>query len=473
VREAGLGLWDNGWFAGHHTPAYSLLSPGLGALLGVRLTGALAAVVAAGLFGLLAGRHWGAAAGRVAAAWFAVGVIATLVSGRLTFLVGVAVGLGALLALQRMRPFLACALAALTTLASPVAGLFLALAAVAHGVPARRWPVAVAVVASALGPAAILAVLFPEGGTEPFVASAFWPALVAIGLVAGALPARERALRVGAVLYGVTCAAAFVFATPLGGNVTRLGALVAGPVLAGALLAVRARRPLLLAAVALPLAYWQLYPAVRDVVRASGDPSTAAAYHEPLVRFLQTRPGTFRVEIPFTENHWEAAYVAPHIPLARGWERQLDRRYGALFYDGTLSPATFRAWLDEHAVAYVAVPDAALDYSAREEANLIAGGLPYLRPVWRSAHWRVFAVRHRTPLVAGTAHSLTLQPDGFTLRARRRGDALVRVRHTRWWAVTVGRACVERGPDGMSRVHVLRPGTVRVQARLAGPACRR
>jgi hypothetical protein len=564
----GLGLWDNGWFAGHHTPAYSLLSPALGALVGVRVAGALAAVAAALLFALLAERWWGAAAGRVAAVWFAIGVLAQLVSGRLTFLLGAAFGLAALLALQRARPLIACGLAVLTSVASPVAGLFLALAAIARGFatarhapsappaaartepsappdPARHEPsatptaarhapsatptaarhapsappaaarhepfapgVAAALVVGALAPAAILAGLFPEGGTEPFVASAFWPALVAIALVAVALPARERTLRIGAVVYGLTCIAAFALATPLGGNVTRLGALAAGPVLAGALLAKRARpgggdataaaggrgfartaangrgpaatclrgalaAPALLAVLALPLAYWQLYPAVRDVVRASGDPSTAAAYYAPLLRFLDDRPGTFRLEIPFTANHWEAAHVAPHIPLARGWERQLDRRYGALFYDGTLTAATYRAWLDEHAVAYVAVADVDLDYSARDEAKLIADRPSYLRPVWRSAHWRVFAVQRPVPLVSGAAGSIELAADGFTLGAGRRGTALVRVRHTRWWSVTAGRACVERGPQGLTRVRVLRPGRVRVQARLGGSACRR
>ena len=374
---------------GHHTPAYSLLSPALGALLGVRVAGALAAVAAAGLFALIAERWWGAAAGRFAAVWFAIGVLAQLVSGRLTFLLGAAFGLAALLALQRARPLLACALAVLTSVASPVAGLFLALAAIAYGLAtARRAPsgpqatahtepsavpaaarreaaprpraeaarreasargAAAALALPALAPAAILAILFPEGGTEPFVASAFWPALVAIGLVAVALPACERTLRVAAALYGLTCIAAFAVATPLGGNVTRLGALAAGPVLGGALLAARSRGcagkglrgalegRALLAVLALPLAYWQLYPAVRDVVRASGDPSTGAAYYAPLLRFLEGRPGAFRVEIPFTANHWEAAHVAPRVPLARGWERQLDRRYGALFYDGTLT----------------------------------------------------------------------------------------------------------------------------------------
>ncbi|MGI9097432.1 MAG: hypothetical protein ACR2H2_02875, partial [Solirubrobacteraceae bacterium] len=58
VRSAGLGIWDNGWYAGHHTPAYSVLFPPLGAALGVRLAGALAAVAAAALFARLARRHW-------------------------------------------------------------------------------------------------------------------------------------------------------------------------------------------------------------------------------------------------------------------------------------------------------------------------------------------------------------------------------------------------------------------------------
>jgi hypothetical protein len=180
-----------------------------------------------------------------------------------------------------------------------------------------------------------------------------------------------------------------------------------------------------------------------------------------------------------TANHWEAAHVAPHVALARGWERQLDRRYGALFYDGSLDARSYRAWLDEHAVAYVALPDAALDASSQAEARLVEHGLPYLRAVWRDAHWRVFAVRRPAPLAQGegsssqAAPTIVLEAHAFTIRARRRGDVLVRVRHSRWWTITAGRACVSRAAGGMTRVRVLAPGTVRVAARLSGPACRR
>jgi hypothetical protein len=473
VRSAGLALWDNGWYAGHHTPAYSVLFPPLGAVLGVRLAGALAAVAAATLFARLARSHWAPVPASAAGLWFALACVATLMTGRLTFLLGAAIGAAALLALSHGRRTAAAGLAVLTTLASPVAGLFAALAVLAWGLaaPGRRATAAL-IAGAALAPALALNALFAEGGSEPFVASAFWPALAGIAVVGILLPTRERELRVGAGIYALACIAAFVLATPLGGNVTRLGALVAGPVLLGAVAG--RRRAALLVPIALGLGYWQLYPAVRDVARASGDPSIAAAYHAPLVRYLEGRPGTFRVEIPFTENHWEAARVAPDVPLARGWERQLDRRYGALFYDGSLNAATYRAWLDEHAVAYVALADVGLDYAARDEARLIEGGLPYLHQVWHDTHWRVFAVRSPVALVGGAARGpITLTTDGFALDARHRGTAIVRVRHSRWWRVTAGRACVERGPGGMTRLRVLAPGTVRVQARLAGTSCRR
>ncbi|MDP2712458.1 MAG: hypothetical protein Q8O56_14685, partial [Solirubrobacteraceae bacterium] len=380
---------------------------------------------------------------------------------------------GALLALSRERRLPAAALAALTTLASPVAGLFLALATAAWGLAAlaARWRTATAIVAAALAPIALTLVLFPQGGSEPFVASAFWPALVAVLLIAALLAPGERALRIGALLYALVLVAAFVVATPLGGNATRLGALAAGPILLGALAG--RRHPALVATLAVAFAYWAIYPAARDVVRASGDQSLQAAYHAPLIEFLQSRPGAFRVEIPFTENHWEARHVAPRVALARGWERQLDRRFGALFYDGSLDARSYRAWLDKRAVAYVALPDVALDYAGRDEARLIEDGLPYLREVWRDRHWRVFAVARPAALVqADGGATATLHPTGVTVRAARAGSVLLRVRYTRWWRVTGGRGCVHPGPDGMTRLQLPEAGTIELRTRLTGASCR-
>src|SRR6266496_1446536 len=119
----GFLLWNNYWYGGHYLPGYSILFPPLGAALGPRLVGALAAVTAAGLFSALARYRHGDRA-RLATVWFGAGTAAMLLSGRITFALGIAIGLGALLALQRRRPVLAAALALLTAFASPVAGLF-------------------------------------------------------------------------------------------------------------------------------------------------------------------------------------------------------------------------------------------------------------------------------------------------------------------------------------------------------------
>lgn len=288
--DLGLVLWNNGWYAGHHTPGYSLLSPLLGGTLGVRLAGALAAVAAAALFAPLAHRHWSdPRAAAAAALWFAAGTAAVLLTGRLTFLLGVAIGLGALLALAHDRRALAAVLALLTTLASPVAGLFVALGVVAWALARReRRRSGAAIAVAALAPVAIMLALFPQGGSEPFVASAFWPALAATLLVAALLPAGERTLRIAALLYAVALVMALAIATPLGGNASRLGALAAGPILLGAL--VGRRSSLLLAALAAAFAYWPLYPAVRDVVRAAGDPSLAGELLRPAARVPELAP---------------------------------------------------------------------------------------------------------------------------------------------------------------------------------------
>ena len=57
--------------------------------------------------------------------------------------------------------------------------------------------------------------------------------------------------------------------------------------------------------------------------------------------------------------------MAPHVPLARGWERQLDRKVNPLFYDGPADPGALPTpGCARSGVRYVALPDAPLDYSA-------------------------------------------------------------------------------------------------------------
>jgi hypothetical protein len=413
--RVGFTTWDTGWYAahGHYLPGYSLLSPALGALLGVRLLLACSAVAASTLFALIANRAFPTPAARVSAAWFALGVCVGLLSGRVPFDLGLAIGLGAVLALLRDRLTAALVLAAFTSVASPVTGAFLALAALAgtagcmstkrgdsHATLDRDARRCLGVAAAALAPILILTLAYPEGGYEPFARSAFWPALVGVTLIAllypqGPLGPRGRAaVRAGGALYALALVAAFAIHTPMGGNAARLGPLFAGPLLAGVLW--DGRRALLFALTP-ALLYWQLVTPIRDYHSIASDPSVHASYYAPLLGEL-TRIGAASggahtiVEVPLTKAHWEAAYLAghDHIELARGWERQLDTRYASLFYRPTLTPSTYRAWLTENRVRYVALPDAPLDKAGRLESALIARGVPYLRELWRSQHWRLY-----------------------------------------------------------------------------------
>lgn len=489
--EHGVLVWDNAWYGGHHMPGYSLLFPPLAAVFGPRVVGALAAIAAAWLFERIAAEHFGPRGARVGSLWFAAATAVNLLTGRLTFALGVAAALACVLAATHRRPALACLAATATTLASPIAGLFLGLGAGAWFLGGGRRPDAsrpstvrrrdaFAVGAAAVLPALFLVVAFPEGGVEPFVASSFFPSLVALALIIVFLPREERVVRIGILLYAGATVASFVLDTPMGGNVTRLGTLIAGPILACLLWP---RSPRLLLALAVPLLYWQWTAPVRDWVRGSGDPSVHAAYYEGVLGYLERDPDaaarTFRVEIPFTANHWESRWVGMRLPLARGWERQLDIKVNDVFYKGTLTPARYARWLRATGVRYVALPDVPLDASAQREAALIRAGQPALHEVFRDAHWRVFRVRDAAPLASGAATLTHVQTQGFALQATRPGPVLLKLRWTPYWKVRDGSgACVRRAAGDWTEVQAARPGPIRVgiaftPARIGatGPRC--
>ena len=449
-RAEGFGLWNNWWYAGHHTLGYSVLFPPIEAALTPQLAAGLACVGTAALFEVLAHDHFGADAW-VGSAWFGAATASNLFTGRLAFAFGMLPAMAAMVALQRRRAGLATTAAVLAALASPVAALFAALGgasvAIAKLITERKLRPALpgaAVVIGALLPVGLLTFAFPEGGSEPFTFATLWPVVVIAAVTFFAIPKDELALRIGVLLYGFGTLVAYGISSPVGSNAARLAALIAGPL--AALLWFR-RHPRWLLAAVLPLAYVQWQAPVRDVNRSANDPSVQAAYYEPLLTFLRHQTGPpFRIEIPFTKFHWETYDVAPYFPLARGWERQLDIKYNHLFYDGTLDARTYEAWLRSLAVRFVAISDARLDFSAEKETALVRGGLPYLRLVMRSQHWRVYAVSDPTPIVEGAATLTHLGPDDLTINVHRAGKLFVRVRFTPYWSIEGGHGCV--APDG-------------------------
>ncbi len=479
-REAGLLVWDSRWYGGHDMPGYSLVFPPLAALVGVRAVGAAAVLASAALFERIVVGAYGRAA-RWGAVWFALAALGDVWSGRITFALGVSFALGAALALLRRRLLAAVILAAVCAACSPVAGVLLALAGLTHALAVRSPRSLLVLGAPAVVVVGALAGLFGEGGWEPYPLLSF---LATVAVVAGflvALPDGQRLLWVGGVVYLVACVACVAVHSPMGANVERYGVLLAGPLLLCALHSSGGRLSAVAVGVLLGIGVWMVWGPVRETAAVAGNRSTSASYYLPVERFVATHgASTVRVEVPFTRGHWEAAWLAPKVSLARGWEKQLDERYDGVLLGSDLTAGDYHRWLDAEAVRYVALPDASLDPSSAGEGRLIEAGLPYLREVERTRHWRIYEVRHATPLAQGPGVLTALGHDWFTLRAREAGRFTVRVHYTRYFTVAAGAACVGEAPGDWTEVSVSRAGAVTVAARfslgralgLAGSSCR-
>lgn len=469
----GFTIWNGQWYGGHHTPAYSVLSPPLVWLLGPQLMGAISSVAATICFTELVRRHFGDPQYRWGALWFGLGSASLMATNRLPFALGVAFGVACVLAVQRERRLVAPLLAVLSAISSPVAGLFVAMGGAAYAIAARGEGVPIkrrdglALAAGGLVPPVILTFAFPEGGYAPFPFTAYMAIPAFTVAVLAIMPRREHTMRVGAVLYVLGATLAFLVPTAMGGNAVRLGALMGGPLLACALSGRIRRTGIPLAVVVFGLLMvWQWSAAVRDLNKAATDPVAKASYFDPVREYFKLLPDQRRVEIPFTLGHWEGAEVALDFPLARGWLRQLDTGRNPIFYTGTLNELTYANWLSENAVRYVALPDAKPDSSSYGERALIESGLPYLRLRARFEHWRIYEVTLPTPVVIprGDANIQLEQlgSDQVLLRVRKPGSALVRVHYTPYWLAKGG--CVQRDGD-WTRVTAKKKGFLKLVTR--------
>jgi hypothetical protein len=324
-------------------------------------------------------------------------------------------------------------------------------------------------IAAAGLPAVALSVLFPGQGVMPFPTTDFIWLLLLFGAAGALLPRRDRGVRIGVALYLAAIAVSFGVATPVGGNISRLGECVGAPLLLAALWP---RRRLLALAVAIPILTLQWGPALATFVSNGADPSTRATYFRPLISFLQRHQSPLgRVEIVPTKLHWEAAYVAPSVALARGWERQLDTADNPIFYQSNaLTAASYDAWLLANGVRYVALADVALDYAGKAEAAAIATGVHGLRLAWHDAHWRVFAVRGSSGIVSGPARLLAVNGSHLSLQATGTGTIVLRERYSPGWRLVGGQGCVRQDPGGWTAIDVAAPGQLQLALGLGGAA---
>ncbi len=446
ARDHPLTPVDLSWYSGVHPYGYSVLAPYVMAVLGVALSGLVAAVGAAALLARLLRPTAHPVAGACLGAVFAV---ADIVSGRTTFALGAAVALATLLVLR--RPLASAALAVLTALLSPVAAAFLGLAAAV--LVLRRRPGGWIVGLSATLPVVALGLLFPSGGLQPYeVGSA--PYAVVAGLVL-ALLTHSPSMRLGALIYALVAAFLLLSPDPFGSNILRLGLLLAAPLL----IATATDHWRIVAPALAILLFWQVQPPYADL-RAKQPPSFA-----PLVAELQALD-VKRVEVVPLRDHGEAAQVAPHVPLARGWSRQIDTSRNQLFYRQGLSATEFRRWLEDNAVDAVALaPESRADRGGRKERSLLlVGQVPGLQRVWSQDGWIVWRVAGARPLAPSPVEVVDTSRTTVTLRASAPAYVPVNLRWSRWLSVS-GPACLERAGD-LTRIRFRASGTAVVSSSL-------
>ncbi len=425
TRAGNVGWWT-GWFGGLSLPSYSVLVPTWMAALGTAPVGAVAAASGAAGGAVL---MRDAPRPRAASVAFAVASMADLIAGRVTFAVGLAIATWALVAIRSRRALPGVVLAASAYLASPLAGLFLGLTLLSViSVDRRRRRLGAAAATVLLVLAASMAVLFPGTGVMPIRAMDLIPSALACAVIAASCP--TTMIRRGALVVGLALPVVLVFPGAVGSNITRLAWVCAVPVFCG--YAMLPRRWLVAAGTIIAL--WPLADLATQV-QSSVDPSTRAAYYRPVVDAVRRAEAAAgpdaigeRVEAVDTVTHGAAAFLAPSVALARGWDRQADRAYNALFYvRGAVTAASYHVWLHDLAVGWVALPRAALDYAAAAEGALVRAGLPYLHAIWRDANWTLYRVNDAAPLADG-ARVQSVTDSSITLASNGPGIATLRLR---------------------------------------------
>ncbi|MGW3952986.1 MFS transporter [Streptomyces sp. NPDC004752] len=435
------------WYGGMHPVSYSVVSPYLMSVLGVRTTMMVAGTGSAGLLTMVLIRSrsvrnplWAALAGVFA-------LLCNALSGRVTFGLGTLFGLGAVAAvfcwpyrwrLKRWaKALVAAPLAALATMASPVAGLFVGLVAAALFLQKRRpgaW-------ALGLAPTAVVAVaawLFPFSGTQPIgFGSVVLPLLYGL-LCLFLVPKRWTTVRLTAAVYSLAVLLVWLVSSQIGSNISRLPMMFAGVALIAALpFAVpRSRKWYAIVLSFLGFAGWIGFKSVDDLVHTTPVASWAREL-APLVNELQqVGAEKGRVEVVPARSHREASALAPYVNLARGWNRQADMERNPLFYDDTLNSANYHEWLQRWAVHFVVLPKGEPDGDGGErERELVQRGLPYLKQVWGDANWQLFRVTDAAPLAEPNAVVDRAEQGELTIEVRKAGRVLIRIPYSPWLSI--------------------------------------
>ncbi|WP_327065856.1 MFS transporter [Kitasatospora sp. NBC_01302] len=474
TRQHPDSAYNLSWYGGMHPASYSVLSPYLMGLLGVRTTGMLAGTASAALAATLLTRS-GLARPMAPALWTAFALWCDVASGRVTFAIGVAFGLAATVVAfsaggPRLRRTTLFALSALATMGSPVVGLFLEVVAAALFLTARRrdsYPLAVAPVVVV----AATTLLFPFSGVQPFDWWAAAPVVAAAVAVAFVVPGGWTAVRRGALVYALGVVLVWLIPSPVGSNVERLSLLFAGTVLLAVLLNSRQsrRRAVATALAFTAVACWLAGRTLGDLL-VTVPVSKAATDSTALINELH-RVGAdrSRVEVVPLASHWEASGIAPYVDLARGWNRQADVTRNPLFYTDKLAPTDYHAWLQRWGVGFVALSSDRPDDAAVDEAALVAAGQPWLQPIWQQGGWRLYRFTDATPLAAPPAVVQQAGPAELTVSVPVPGRVHLLLPWSPWLGIAGDRSgsatagCLASAGE-WTTLYAPNPGTYRITA---------
>jgi hypothetical protein len=428
AHGVGLTYWFS-WFGGGTTPGdYSVLTPFVSTFLGAALLGALATVAITPLCRrLVRGSNY-----PLAATWVATLTAGlNLWSGRIPFAVGTATAVAALVAVRSQRRILAAAWAVVTVLASPVSGAFIAFGLVGTLLYSRshRTISATTILTACVSLGAVGAV-FGTPGRYGFSAGQALITELALLLFLTSRP--PKYLRAVIVLSVIACPVLVAVPNAMGTNFERL-VWICLPV---AVVATAGRR-LPLAACASALAVlWGAQITAHDVAVATS-PMSTVSYYAPLAAELDRIPAltTYRLEAVPDGTHTAAYALLGHAMLARGYLTQADNALNPVLWSRTkLNALTYRIWLDNNAVGYVAIGRTALNSSP--EYNLVSRGrLPYLTQVWSNAHWTLYRVQSPTPIVGPPAFIRDADQSNMTIDIPVAGRLPVRVRWSKFLTV--------------------------------------